>query len=489
MERRFYNEDFEFEELIKQKSDQYKIYPSEKVWKGIHGTLHSNRRWYLLSLAFFLAGISYVAVDQITSPASSKQASNKSASEPLADNSKNAVVLPFTPPAAPPLRKTRSNFRERGLVVPMKEIPVLALVETEKLDYTPTSSLDPRPSELNNDEQIASTQRNLVPSKLAQPAISDRELLRAIVGNEEIEDFSEVLNNIAQLDSIFDDADNAPEKLMIASNNEAGDQQRINWLQENAVYELTRPKLKRVSWQVTAAPTMNYRRLTGNTKDASIASDIKNIPISLNISGDVEKLVNHKPAVGFEVGAGFLYAINKRLTFKSGVLFNYSRYDIQAYSSYSTEVATIALNNFYGTNPDSITNFTRFKNFSGNAVKDLENKYYQLSAPIGVEILVLGRGRLQLNVGATIQPTYLINRDNYLITTDYKNYTREPSLVRRWNVYTAAEAFLSYKTRGLRFQLGPQARYQMFSTYSDKYPVQEFLLEYGLKFGISKSIH
>jgi len=100
----------------------------------------------------------------------------------------------------------------------------------------------------------------------------------------------------------------------------------------------------------------------------------------------------------------------------------------------------------------------------------------------------LGRGKLQLYVGGTIQPTYLINRDKYLITTDYKNYTRQPSLVRRWNANTSAEAFVSYKLAGFRFQLGPQLRYQLFSSYADEYPVKEFLTEYAIKLGISRTI-
>jgi hypothetical protein len=48
MERSFYNEDFDFEELIRQKSDQYKLYPSDKVWRGINNSLHPTRKWYWL---------------------------------------------------------------------------------------------------------------------------------------------------------------------------------------------------------------------------------------------------------------------------------------------------------------------------------------------------------------------------------------------------------------------------------------------------------
>jgi hypothetical protein len=91
-------------------------------------------------------------------------------------------------------------------------------------------------------------------------------------------------------------------------------------------------------------------------------------------------------------------------------------------------------------------------------------------------------------VAGTIQPTYLLNKNSYLITTDYKNYMREPSLVRRWNVNGGLEAYVSYYTGTVRWQVGPQFRYQLLSTYSRKYPIKEQLMEYGFKVGVSKTI-
>jgi hypothetical protein len=482
MERSFYNEDFDFEQLIKQKSDQYKIYPSDKVWKGINGSLHSSRKWYWLSFALFIAGIGYYAIDQISTPSRKTLANTDQSASTAPDqpgNSNQAVVLPFTPPnvAFSPKRKP-VNYREKGLVIAMSELAA----SEENLKTTPVQ----QPIVTVETSNISLPSRTIPDRVIAEADFSDTRLstshnndISTLVDTEK----GDVVNELAETTV---DAD-ALKKDIVSSSNEVADQKRINWLQENAIYELSLPKLKRVSWQAYVSPTMNYRKLVGN-KNANLASDVKNIPISLNIEGDIDNLVNHKPALGFEVGGAFLYAVNKNLTFKTGVQFNYSRYDIQAYSSYSTELATIALNNFYGANVDSITSFTRLRNFGGNTPKVLENEYFQLSTPIGVEMLMLGQGKLQLSVAGTVQPTYLLNRDSYLITTDYKNYTREPSLVRRWNVNTSAEAFVSYKAAGFRFQVGPQVRYQLFSTYNEKYPVREFLLEYGVKLGISRTI-
>ena len=46
MERNFYNEGFE--DLLKQKADQYKIYPSDRVWRNIYQSLHSRRKGFTI---------------------------------------------------------------------------------------------------------------------------------------------------------------------------------------------------------------------------------------------------------------------------------------------------------------------------------------------------------------------------------------------------------------------------------------------------------
>jgi hypothetical protein len=101
---------------------------------------------------------------------------------------------------------------------------------------------------------------------------------------------------------------------------------------------------------------------------------------------------------------------------------------------------------------------------------------------------VLGNERLQFNIGATIQPSYLLNTNSYMLTSDYTGYTKEPSLFRRWNVSGGLEAFLTYKVGGIRLQAGPEFRYQLLSTYTNQYPINENLKGYGFKIGIVKEL-
>src|SRR5687768_8466369 len=61
MERQFNNGDFE--KLLRDNANQYRMYPSEKVWKGIHSALHTRRRWYgLTAVVMFLLTGSIVSI-------------------------------------------------------------------------------------------------------------------------------------------------------------------------------------------------------------------------------------------------------------------------------------------------------------------------------------------------------------------------------------------------------------------------------------------
>lgn len=101
---------------------------------------------------------------------------------------------------------------------------------------------------------------------------------------------------------------------------------------------------------------------------------------------------------------------------------------------------------------------------------------------------VTGNGRIQLHVGASLQPSYLLNTDAYVLSDDYKGYTKDAQAFRRWNLNVGAEAYVSYGVGNIRWELGPQVRYQIFSTYKNSYPLKENLLNYGLRIGISKTI-
>lgn len=489
MERGFYNEDIE--ELLKEKADQYKMYPSDKVWKGIHRSLHSNRKWYWLSLVLFLSAVGYYTFMEFITPSTAgKSISGNNTASPASNqpgntrsnNTTKAVIVPFGAPkqnnnTAPKqrtfvLNPENNNETADDVVVPTEQPTAPVTVIAAVPDYNTLS--------FNNETPVYDLNKWQA-RKLWQPELAVTGAAEADINDEPAaQSFARVpaaatLTNPVSINTL---------KLEANTNNTEEDNKRAGWLAHNAVYELRVPKQRRLSWQLSFVPTMNYRTLKGSNHP----SEVKTVPLNPNPDDDPLKLLNHKPALGFEVGSNILYAVNKTFTLKTGIQFNYIRYDIQAYSSNTAVPAIIALNTSYGgIVTGQLNSYTRYRNFNGDEPTNLTNQYFQLALPMGLEINLLGKRKLQVGIGGSVQPTYLLKKNPYLLTADYK-YATEPALVRRWNVNTSAEAFISYKTGDLKWQVGPQLRYQLFSSFIKQYPIRENLFEYGIKIGVTKTI-
>ena len=185
--------------------------------------------------------------------------------------------------------------------------------------------------------------------------------------------------------------------------------------------------------------------------------------------------------MGLEVGVAAKYPLSKSIILRAGAQFNISRYDIRAYNN-PGEIATIALDAGTGTN--SISQETIYRNYNGNRASWLQNLYYSASIPVGVEFRFPSRKSTYFAVAGTIQPTYIVTDRAYLLTTDYKNYVEVPSLTRRWNMNTGFEALVGYTSGKTQWQIGPQVRYQIKSSFEDQYPLKENLFDFGLKVGV-----
>jgi hypothetical protein len=228
-----------------------------------------------------------------------------------------------------------------------------------------------------------------------------------------------------------------------------------------SVLNTYKPRKTKLGWQAYFAPTVSYRKLNDN---------------------NIDNIVAHKPAFGFELGIAAKYKVANNVKLKGGFQFNVNRYEIKTFDSYS-QLATIRLNDRNGVG--YVSTFTSYNNFSGYKSNWLQNFYFQVSVPVGVELKLKGDEKVQFGIASTVQPTYLLGDKAYVISTDYKNYAEMPNLVRRWNINTNFETFVAYSTGHLKWQVGPQVRYQMLSSYVKKYPVKENLFDFGLKVGIS----
>jgi hypothetical protein len=469
MDSNFYNE--EFEDLIRQKAGQYKMYPSDKVWKNIHSSLHTRRKWFIVGMFSLITGILFFAGKELLVPSGQTSIAKK-----IIDTKENTTT-PAKPLAEVSITPSFLQF---------KGSPNSSKINTETYDAIAEDAL------LFGSSNTLEKETVLLGGSISENSIAEDDIIRARPGpGFSRVDASLTSNTIAknaEVVSLFTTPLLQDGPLNSPSINWE-DKKQTSLLESKAPYELiSLKKLNRKYWQLYLSPTASYRSLSGGDIYANMKTNLQNGPIAArNENSNLNQYINNKPAVGFEVGGSFLYRLTRNLSLKAGLQFNYSSYNINAYAS-NTQPATIALSSYFGSPTNTITSYTNIGTIGGKATVNLKNQYYQLSAPVGFELRIMGNEKLQLHVGATVQPTYLLNRNAYLLTADYTNYTQEPSLFRRWNLNGAVEAFVSYKTGKLRWQIGPQFRYQLLSTYSNQYPINENLKEFGIKIGVSKTI-
>ena len=65
-ERNLYDD--EFERLLKEKVDQYKMYPSDKVWNNVNSSLHTKRRRFVAGMTLLIGTFLILAGAQLLSP-------------------------------------------------------------------------------------------------------------------------------------------------------------------------------------------------------------------------------------------------------------------------------------------------------------------------------------------------------------------------------------------------------------------------------------
>jgi outer membrane protein with beta-barrel domain len=471
--------DDEFEDLIRQKTDQYKMYPSDKVWKNVYSSLHTRRRRFIVGMSFLITGILFFAGKELLMTGNHitpvKKIADNISSPINADTitSVSAILSQLKTPATP---KRLLSATENKLSINENEPQVALMQQIAVIQIAPVNT------EQNN------SINELPPVRPGTITENTNSIINNLPVEENNNDLSKSgIHNSTE--PVTEEVKKISVQNIAAKENNSEDKNNDNWLQQKASYELkSTVKRGKWNWQVYASPTVNYRSLSGGDPYSVPKTGVQYVPIALTHYGSPEDYVNQKPSMGFEAGGSMQYRLTRNFTFKAGLQFNYTRYSIKAYTSPNSQQANISLNSFYGYNSNTITSYSNIQNFGGNSQKNLYNIYYQLSVPVGFELRILGNEKLQFNIAANIQPTYLINRNSYLLTTDYSDYTKAPSLYRRWNFNGGVEAFISYKIGAFRWQIGPQLRYQLLSTYTDQYPIKENLKQYGIKIGVSKTI-
>jgi hypothetical protein len=437
MKRNFSHENFE--DFLRQSADGLRLRPSDKVWKGVSRYLNKRRRRIGFAIGTFFLAVSTLGYFIVLEPAG----------KPGSSVDRGAVDASAL---------TKNKPQE----------PITAQGNSQKLP-TSNSLFTARPLAKNSFGPTGNSLVSLALPGTDKAGIENNDLF----GNEE---FAPTV-----VDSYFDQT--AGEETV--KHKAVVDPPAYPLTIESVIntYKAGSQK-KKLGFQFYFTPTISYRKL-GENKSFLRSQPANNPNYIPALVFDVNNVVTHKPDIGFELGMAAKYPITPKMKIRGGLQFNVNRYDIKAYNA-ATSVATIMFNGRTSNRADSLNAYARYSNRNtGYKTNWLQNLYFQISAPVGVEFKIAGDDKLQLGVATTIQPTYVLGDRAYLISTDYKNYVEVPQLVRRWNVNTALETYVGYSTGRLEWQVGPQVRYQLLSSFINKYPVKENLFDFGLKVGIS----
>ena len=116
----------------------------------------------------------------------------------------------------------------------------------------------------------------------------------------------------------------------------------------------------------------------------------------------------------------------------------------------------------------------------------LHNRTYQISIPVGFAYKLSGVKNVDWFAGASVQPTYVFAGNAHLLSSDLKSYVSDPSSMSTLNLNWGFETYMNFKLGGYNLQVGPQVRYQVYSTYGKDVALIEKPYAVGLKFGLTK---
>ena len=447
-----------FEHFLREKSDQYKLYPSDKVWAAIQDSIHPRRKWpYAVVAAMFIGlGIGGNIHDSsIAGHADTRLEQLRPAAihAPIAQSFQGSG---FTLHASPALA---SGLRERHITAPA----VSPATGSKPLNSRTTVQAYPH-------AKSSVVERDPIPAEEVAGAYQDLNLPEEGISLSAADNESAI-----KLRSLLPETVTANLKKIRADltteNSKA--------LPRTTAIRVLKPFKQKFGLQFYVTPTVSYRNLSGKGMRTFNSTNG-----TYDLAGDVNSVVAHSPMLGSEAGVALVFSMNKKLRFRTGLQFNMSQYEMQAFT-YNQELVPMTST---GIGHSEVNAYSTLRTMSGFSRTTLRNRRTMISIPVGAELSLYDKRDIQFNVSGSILPTFMINNRSYMISSDLKNYAQAPALYRNFNLNTALEAFISVRKGNTKYNFGPQVRYQLMSSFQKEYPISEHLLEYGFKVGMTRTI-
>ncbi len=507
MEKEFYTDDG-FEQFLKERADQFSMYPSKRVWHSIYNNLHPSRRWpsFVMSLllvsSLMLIGYLHTGDNSINRQINSSNTVNQPSDKiNIAQNTNNGKPTPaYSKTQQQPVDGYENVFND--VITNETDFYTYTIVKSNRPNQSAIDTKitpDKNTEDLNDKDLVQSMDSYIKSNKIFADIAVNNKKHKTTPANPSVKNTGEdeftgdgiknpttnksallPINN-TDLAKLNEGDKNANTLTSTTVDKKGLTPEEKAWIENFAFHNKpATSKLKnRLSYQFYATPAVNYRKLSTDSKGSSTAF----------ANADINKAISQKPGFGMEAGAGLGYAVTKRLQLKAGLQFNFTNYNIDADKTSHPIITTIVLNDpstGYSYSAARTSTTANVNNGSALQPVTLHNRTYQVSVPVGMAYRLSSKGNVDWFAGASVQPTYVFGGKAHIISSDLKSYIEDPSTINNWNLNLGFETFMNFRLGGYSLQVGPQVRYQVYSTYRKNVALIEKPYAVGLKLGLTK---
>jgi hypothetical protein len=504
MERRFDMTDFEGS--LKDHADQFRMIPSKRVWNGIYNNLHPGSKWPSITVAIIFL-FTLITIGKFNTSTDRFYHFAKTTTNP----EKNVLKSP-------------AQLQSEDLTPREKKSEANSLKTDEKKnDHVITANkVDSRAKIISGSSSSGSSSTATFSSSEKQPNISPSQRLESV--------------SLTTLEADQNTEIKSPDKDIL--NNDSSSALSLGHMQQNQSENFVATKVKQgelirkdfslpVSFQISDVELLYPASIDFDSQLANASEIIFNQELSLNplknlkknknkiewifyvnpiistvsfnkktirpsagnpslvvLSGQAPFKLMRNPRFGMETGAEMSFVIDKKFKFITGLNLSYWGYNNLSNLVHPT-FTTLTLNDGKG-GTYSQNYVTHFGNGQSPGHVPLINYNIQASLPLGVKFNIWGNEKIKIDLASLLEPSVLLKNDAYLISADGRYYVNDPLLVRRTNLDGHLGSYITIIGKKMKWHLGPDFRYQLFSTYKSIYPTKEHLIDYGIRIGISK---
>ncbi|RNI36182.1 hypothetical protein EFY79_10875 [Hanamia caeni] len=507
MERRFDMSDFE--QSLKDHADQFRMVPSKRVWNGIYNNLHPGSKWPSITIAILFL-FTLITISKLNnSPTQFRNVEDN----PANSDAKNIIIAQADKPQQPTIsqkaitgsqisensenisadlaEKTGKPEHKMAVVMPslVESLAIEKIVEKNTGGQSPVGIVNATVKEnqavskenIENTEAVASLS---VASEEAIPgeALSQSDELRNSLYTQYIKN-NDFIENGFLLPDFSDEAITIPGDILqslILNNKTHGIPAENNFATNKAINPLKKGrKNNKPEWTFYITPTISTASFGNKSVDPSVTNSSQ---VTLSNRGAFKLLRNSR--FGIETGTEMTVKIDKNLKFVTGFNLGYSGYKILSNLVHPTFTTLMLRDNNGGTYSKNF--LTHYGNGQSPGHVTLNNYKIQASIPLGVQFNVWGNEKIKIDLTSLLEPSVVIKDDAYLVSSDGRYYVNDPSLVRKTNLDGHFGSYITFIGKKVKWHLGPDFRYQLFSSYKNIYPAKEHLIDYGIRIGLSR---